>query len=82
MLTIKIVQSDKDEEEIFEASLVNKEANGLLCQTDHNTLFIGPGGAHMALDWDGRNNPQLCQKSRCVVYVMNRFGATVASYHL
>ncbi len=68
---------------INEAREIVKERHGILVQTEGDTEFYGPGGTRLALDATCRLDdaePPMCRAA--MAYVMNRFGATVASYSL
>ena len=81
MFTVKIVRPD--DELLIEASEVTKEPNGILVQTANDTEFYGSHGSRLALDAGcrtGDNSPQTGGTAQA--YVMNRFGATVATYRL
>lgn len=85
MLTVKIVKPDATEE-IFEAGNVEKEKNGIMVRgrDQHQCDFYGPGGQMYALDAGIRLNDHSPppQQACATAYIMNRFGSTVATYHL
>ncbi len=79
MFTVKIVRPD--DELLIDAREVTKEANGILVQTEADTEFYGPHGARLALDATGRTDEPMTGGC-ATAYVMNRLGATVATYRL
>lgn len=85
MFTLKIVRSDGTEE-LVECTHVGKERNGLLVQHENATSFRGPAGMSYALDCSLRdpnqNSASDPRQITATAYVMNRFGATVATYYL
>lgn len=75
MLTVKYVNHMRDEERVFEAQSVNRIGGAVMVSTcdDVEEVFgVGPDGVEMPGD-------ETYQSS---LYVMNRFGATVAKYFL
>lgn len=81
MFTLKLVRPE--DELLIEAREVTKEADGILVQTADDTEWYGPHGQRMALDCPTRTNDQCAQSGgTATAYVMNRFGATVATYRL
>lgn len=85
MLTVKILKSSGDEV-VFEATNVVKEKNGMLVYADGGIEFYGPEGHMYAIDADIRTQDRSGHGSAGVpdamAWVMNRHGATVATYHL
>jgi hypothetical protein len=84
MLSVKIIRPDRHEI-VFEAREIEREASGILIQTDNDTLFYGPGGARMALDATCRHKDKWGEEplaETATAYVMNRYGNTVATYSL
>jgi hypothetical protein len=84
MLSVKIIRPDRHEI-VFEAREVEREASGILVQTDNDTLFYGPEGAMMSLDATCRQKDKWGDEPRAetaTVYVMNRYGNTIATYTL
>jgi hypothetical protein len=87
MLTVKIIKPNNDET-LLEAREVSRDSRGILLQTDTDTILFGRSGDMMSLDGASAcadmnlaAAAQL-QCSNATAYVMNRFGATVATYHL
>jgi hypothetical protein len=81
ILTVKICRRDGSES-LFEAMDVTKEPGGLLIQREGDTQFWGRGGLGYCLDWDGRQKEPEPAQVTASVFVMNRHGATVATYSI
>lgn len=82
MLTVKIIKAADGTELLFEARELTKEPNGILVQTENDTEFYGPNGNRLTLDAAARTAAEQIIGGDAMAYVMNRFGATVATYRL
>lgn len=79
MFTVKIVKANSEERIIEATEVFRDQDRGLIIQQTNDTILISTGGNQYDLNYRPKRSdePGL---DHARVYVMNRYGSTVADY--